>query len=110
MISAYWTQEYQKGRRFFEGKIKNATLFDPKKLKIFYKDVLGTRIIDKVAYDGKKIKPNKEKGCSEIEFQKAWWYLPNGEIPYDFQQRFVYENYLRSEWLRQHELPLDKRE
>lgn len=75
---------------------------------MFYKDVLGTRIIDKVTYDGIKIKPNKSDISTEVEFQKAWWYLPNGEIPYDFDQRFVYEKYLRGEWLRQHELPLSE--
>lgn len=96
--------KYKEGRRFFEGEIKNAHEFDPKKLKVYYKDVLGTRIIEKVVYDGKKIKQHEEDFSTWTEFQKAWWYLPNGEIPYDFRHRFAYERFSKAEWFRQDEL------
>lgn len=81
--------EEKRRRDFFKGKIPNADIFEPNKLKIYYHDILGTKLIEKVAYDGELIIPIDEDLCTLDQWQRAWWYLPHGELPYDIDDRFT---------------------
>lgn len=82
----------EKGQKdFFKAKIDNISVFEPNKLRIFYHDILGTKIIEKIEYDGKLITPIDQEVGTLSRYQKAWWYLPNGEIPYDIDRRFAFQ-------------------
>lgn len=81
--------------RFFIGII-DATTFEANKLKLVYHDLLGTKIIEQVTYNGQVIAPIEQEASISQEWQRAWWYLPNGELPYDIDSRFAYRSKSKS--------------
>lgn len=87
---------YYKSRRYFEAELANLDKFEPNKLTVFYKDVIGVRLIEQLTYDAKIIGLEETPFRPFEEWQKAWWYIPNGELPYDYHTRFAYERLLKS--------------